>query len=144
MAVRTSIIGYGPRPTDSLWRPFAARTVLKKIENWLLLRCFLRQNQLERWLCLVVVALLNLSLKEMKKKKFQNLGLGSGLFLAQTELFLAQTELFLTHNNYKSRPTDSLFWARFAWFGPYPIMLVRTAQWQPCQFSMLCFQPNFQ
>ena len=29
-AVRTSISGYGPRPTDSLWRPFAARTVLKK------------------------------------------------------------------------------------------------------------------
>ena len=57
----------------------------------------------------MVVALLNLSLKEMKKKKFQNLGLGSGLFLAQTELFLAQIELFLAHNNYKSRPTDSLF-----------------------------------
>ena len=64
----------------------------------------------------MVVALLNLSLKGMKKKKFQNLGLGSGLFLAQTELFLTQTELFLTqielflaHNNYKSRPTDSLF-----------------------------------
>ena len=53
----------------------------------------------------MVVALLNLSLKEMKKKKFQNLGLGSGLFLAQTELFLTQIELFLTHNNYKSRPT---------------------------------------
>ena len=29
MAVRTSISGYGTRPTDSLWRPFAARTVLK-------------------------------------------------------------------------------------------------------------------
>ena len=29
LAVRTSISGYGPRPTDSLWRPFAARTVLK-------------------------------------------------------------------------------------------------------------------
>ena len=32
----------------------------------------------------------------MKKRKFQNLGLGSGLFLTQTELFLTQTELFLT------------------------------------------------
>ena len=31
----------------------------------------------------------------MKKRKFQNLGLGSGLFLAQTELFLARAELFL-------------------------------------------------
>ena len=33
----------------------------------------------------------------MKKRKFQNLGLGSGLFLTQTdrELFLTQTELFL-------------------------------------------------
>ena len=57
----------------------------------------------------MVVALLNLSLTEMKKKNFQNLGLGSGLFLTQTELFLAQTELYLAHNNYKSRPTDSLF-----------------------------------
>ena len=43
----------------------------------------------------MVVTLLNLSLKEMKKRKFQNLGLGSGLFLAQTELFLARAELFL-------------------------------------------------
>ena len=57
----------------------------------------------------MVVALLNLSLKEMKKNKFQNLGLGSGLFLAQTELFLAQIELFLTHNNYKSRPPTHYF-----------------------------------
>ena len=48
-------------------------------------------------------------LERNEEKKFQNLGLGSGLFLAQTELFLAQTELFLTHNSYKSRPTDSLF-----------------------------------
>ena len=39
-AVRTSISGYGSRPTDSLGRPSAARTVLKKIENWLLVRCF--------------------------------------------------------------------------------------------------------
>ena len=44
-----------------------------------------------------------------EEKKFQNRGLGSGLFLAQAKLFLAQTGLFLTHNSYKIRPTDSLF-----------------------------------
>ena len=50
-----------------------------------------------------------LEINEEKKLKFQNRGLGSGLFLAQTKLFLAQAGLFLSHNSYKNRPTDSLF-----------------------------------
>ena len=59
----------------------------------------------------------------MKKRKFQNLGLGSGLFLTQTELFLTQTELFLAQtelfltqtelrfgfSSSKYRPTDQDF-----------------------------------
>ena len=48
LAVRTSIIGYGPRPTDSLWRPFAARTVLKKIENWLFSKVFLKAKSIRK------------------------------------------------------------------------------------------------
>ena len=63
-------------------------------------------------------------LERNEEKKFQNLGLGSGLFLTQTELFLAQIELFLAHNNYKSRPTEYHFSRPF---GPHTKALVPPA-----------------
>ena len=56
-------------PTDRLiilspWRS----DHFEQIRNWLSVKEFARQNQLQRWLCLVVVTLLNLSERNGKER----------------------------------------------------------------------------
>ena len=81
MAVRTSKSGYGPRPTDSLWRPFAARDRSEKNRKLLFSKVVLKAKSVRKVVvsCGCNTAQFEIERNE-KKKSFRILVSGASYF----------------------------------------------------------------